>query len=418
MIKQSVFWAISMIVFSVSYISDPSTFSPINILVYTSALIIIIIIIYNVKSGIVKTYQIFGITYFSALLLNQLNISMLQNSKSLEFAVVVIFGGISTLLSLYFIDRKSELSSFDQNDIKIQKINILYYGMLTIYIISKIYIIEVHGLRIQEFIYGKNPGGDSFVVADITGISNILQWLLLVFVPYVTINKKITIFVVISIVAIVFVKRGDIARLIIFFIIYYISTKKTDQYPVRTITYIIISVLLFGFLGDIRQNATDYHFNITDLVQSRIHNSTTSWIIAYYSMNFEVLNLYLDHMPNQIGYISLFQPLTNFTSGGGAIISNYESEIWWIRISGFNASTYMSNFLYDFGKFWFIGLFFFNVGLYTIGLVIVRFKLFGAYILFLTFIALLVFSNYFIVPQILYALIAAILMNLFILRNN
>ncbi|WP_230861035.1 hypothetical protein, partial [Vibrio harveyi] len=92
----------------------------------------------------------------------------------------------------------------------------------------------------------KIPSGDKYSIPGISGVSAVLQWTLLVLVPFV--KKRYSIVAIMSIIVlsgILHVKRGDIMRVMLFLSIYSISKYLTKNKI--SIMFIFKCLFVLGF---------------------------------------------------------------------------------------------------------------------------------------------------------------------------
>lgn len=214
----------------------------------------------------------------------------------------------------------------------------------------KLYIGLNVGFRVFE--YGdisQIQSGDKFKLPGISGLAVTFQWMILIFTPYV--KRK---YIFIGIVSIIIfsgfldVKRGDLVRVFIFFIIYwYFLNFKMNKINSKKIFFIATSLLLFIYLfslyGEYRLlERGGYEGIIKDYLGSQIDSVLVSWIYSYLALNFDVLKLYFDVTPQ-------YEITHFFMHDVDRVAFGMETTI-----SGFNATTFIQPYFLDFGYFYWL----------------------------------------------------------------
>ncbi len=355
-------YTICAIVFYFIIVFDSiNKYNPINFFIYVLSFIIILGSIYSIKKSNIKSYNIFLFSFFLALFLNTFNLS----SKQLEKEVVDIYyyfvGSLFVGIILYLFEHIRVKTVYFKNFVSFD-INSVYIVLIILFVLTKFYIAyNVGGFRI--FNYDQFDFGDKYVVPGFSGASVILQWSLLIFLPYV--KKKYAILAVLLIVilsGILNVRRGDIVRVFIFLIIYYIFIKihfkqLNLKFLFNVFLIIIFTSIIFTIFGEYRLDARGVeNGSIIEFLGSRINSTLFSWIYGYLTFNFEVIKFYYE-----------LGPLYEFTTFKDLIFSVEEEKYIDIGISGFNATTFLKNYIIDFGYLYFYGLFFYS---FIVGLII------------------------------------------------
>ncbi|MEG3692849.1 hypothetical protein V5098_06935 [Vibrio coralliirubri] len=268
-------------------------------------------------------------------------------------------------------------------------INFFYITLILTYIILRLYI--GHNVGYRLFSYDDTtiiPDGEMFVIPGFSGLAITIQWMLLIFSPYV--KRKYIAMAVISIIifsVILHVKRGDFIRLAAFFSIHWLYlnySKITFKKAIYISTGLFSFVALFTIFGEWRLAARGGEPGlIIEYLGSRVDSVLISWIYGYLSFNFEILKLY-------------FSPeiLLCKQDGVWSLISQSCLLVSEQNISGFNAGTYASAFARDFGSFMTVVIFFHSL-MIAVFLFISRYlRFFGLYIFVLVLCSLMVFGDY------------------------
>ncbi|MGJ0494636.1 hypothetical protein [Aliarcobacter cryaerophilus] len=285
------------------------------------------------------------------------------------------------------------------------------------YIVIKLYIGFVLGFRIYEYDdLSIIPSGDKYSMSGLSGISVVLQWLLIIFIPYV--KKRYSIIAVLSIIilsGIMNVKRGDIIRIMIFILLYYvfiqIQLKKFDIHKVKNLFFgIIVFITIFVIFGEYRLEARGGTENlIIEYLGSKVDSVVLSWIYSYFSFNFEILKFYYEFIPT-------YQP-NHFFELLGANLNTQEIGLE-TSISGFNASTFNSPFILDYGYFYFFEVYFFAFFIGILIYIIKKIDFVGLYIFIVMLMALMIFGDYLISRVIFVTIIVSISIFPFIKFNK
>lgn len=367
--------------------------NPINFMMYIVSLLIFIYAIYSIKEKNINSYNIFLFGFFIALFLNTLNISSKQLEKDLNDFYLFLVGPFVVFVILYISENVKFNKMVVRTYIKVD-VNTFYIGMIFFYILLKLYIGLSVGFRVFE--YGditQIQSGDKFKVSGISGLAGTFQWMLLIFAPYV--KRK---YIFIGIVSIIIfsgfldVKRGDLVRIFIFFLIYwYFLNYKMNKINSKKIFFIATSLLLFIYLfslyGEYRLlERGGYEGIIKDYLGSRVDSILVSWIFSYLALNFDVLKLYFEFTPQyEITHFFNF-----FTHDIERIALGMDTTI-----SGFNATTFILPYFLDFGYFYWLEmiLVFFIFGFLII--LIKKMNFVGMYMFLLMLLFLMLFGDYF-----------------------
>ena len=367
--------------------------NPINFMMYIVSLVIFVYAIYSIKEKNINSYNIFLFGFFIALFFNTFNLSSKQFEKDLNDFYLFLVGPFVVFVILYISENVKFNKMVVRTYIKVD-VNTFYIGIIFFYMILKLYIGLSVGFRVFE--YGditQIQSGDKFKVSGITGLAVIFQWMLLIFAPYV--KRK---YIFIGIVSIIIfsgfldVKRGDLVRIFIFFLIYwYFLNYKMNKINSKKIFFIATSLLLFIYLfslyGEYRLLERGANEGIIkDFLGSRVDSVLVSWIYSYLALNFDVLKLYFEFIP-QYEIIHIF---SFFSHDIERVTLGMDTSI-----SGFNATTFIQPYFLDFGYFYWleVALVFLIFGAFI--LLAKKMNFVGIYIFFLMLLFLMLFGDYF-----------------------
>jgi oligosaccharide repeat unit polymerase len=381
--------------------------NPLNFMIYVIAFLIFLYSVYSIKEKNVNSYNIFLFGFFIALFLNTFNMSSKQLEKDLNDFYLFLVGPLVVFIILYFFENIRFNKIVIKTYIKLDT-NTFYISIIFLYITLKLYIGLSVGFRIFE--YGdisQIQSGDKFKIPGISGLAATFQWMLLIFAPYV--KRK---YIFIGIVSIIIfsgfldVKRGDLVRVFIFFIIYwYFLNFKMNKIDSKKIFLIGISLLLFIYLfslyGEYRLlERGGYEGIIKDYLGSRVDSVLVSWIYSYLALNFDVLKLYFDFTPQyELSHFYSF-----FMSDTDSIAVGVNKSI-----SGFNATTFIQPYFLDFGYFYWLEVILVFLILGALILFVKKINFIGMYIFLLMLLFLMLFGDYFTTRTILVTIITSLL---------
>ncbi len=390
--------------------------NPINFMMYIVSLVIFVYAIYSIKEKNINSYNIFLFGFFIALFFNTFNLSSKQFEKDLNDFYLFLVGPFVVFVILYISENVKFNKMVVRTYIKVD-VNTFYIGIIFFYMILKLYIGLSVGFRVFE--YGditQIQSGDKFKVSGITGLAVIFQWMLLIFAPYV--KRK---YIFIGIVSIIIfsgfldVKRGDLVRVFIFFLIYWyffnfkmnkISSKKLFLICI----FFILFVYLFSLYGEYRLlERGGYEGIIKDYLGSQIDSVLVSWIFSYLALNFDVLKLYFDVTPQyEITHFFSF-----FMHDVDRIAFGMDTTI-----SGFNATTFIQPYFLDFGYFYWLEVILVFSILGALIIVAKKINFVGIYIFFLMLLFLMLFGDYFVNRTMFLTIITSILVFPFLNKTN
>src|SRR5690606_12503385 len=197
-----------------------------NLLSALFSLSITIISFKSISTSGLKTYNVFLLFYFAALFTSTFQLSDLQTDTTIYDFYYYFFGPVIFSIVLYFFENRKNTVVY--NKIEVIDVNKLYVIFLVIYLAVKIYIGFKLGWRIDSLKFGNTylKSGSEYVIPGVSGFVAIIQWMLLIFAPYV--KRKYVIVAILAIIVlsgILHVKRGDIIRVTMFLIIWFIANQ-------------------------------------------------------------------------------------------------------------------------------------------------------------------------------------------------
>lgn len=347
----------------------------------------------NINKKGVKTYNVFLLSFFACLLLNTTKLSIYQKEKNLLDIYYLLTGPLILSVILYLSERQKRLKLKSFN---LLPVDLTYAVLLGVYILTKLYISSIVGWRIDSFQVGTMLiSGDQMSVPGFSGLAISLQWTLLMLTPSVSKNRRwlcVVFCVALSVFAFLHVKRGDIMRMGIFFLALYLfknfqpKIKKTKNHrnTLRLVAIIAIIIGVFIVTGNLREEARGG--DTAELIYNtgvKIDNPVIAWLYSYFALNVDVLKLY--YPKKALGENSA---LSSMVIGEDTDMVGYD-------INGFNASTFLRQFIVDYQEWFFFELILFSLILAVLIIVSRSIRNEGMYAFILALIILFPFGNYF-----------------------
>lgn len=347
-------------------------------------------------------YNTFGFGYFFPLYLNTYLLSYLQIEKAFIDIHYLFTGSLLSLLLFFLIEK---IPVYKKEQKKLIDINVLYLVLIFLYVILKLYIGAQKGFQIfVDDPFNTDMSFNNFQVPFFSGLAGIAQWLLLIFSIHT--NKKlgvIGLFVCFIFGAIMAVNRGDVARIFVFLLIWWLVTNKeliknktnvsiVKKLAIRSVIFFII----FALFGEIREAFQGFNASpIVLLSKFKIDSAFLAWVYSYLAFGFDVVLLYVraEHFQN-------FDYMLGFLNPSVKVSPPVYLTLW-----PFNASTMLRNYIAAFGPFYFIGLVL-KTGVLGIFLYQAkRIEFVGMYVFIAMFVFFSFFSDYFFSRSILMAML-------------
>jgi hypothetical protein len=382
-------------------------YNPVNFLLYWVSFLFFLYSVYSIKEKNINSYNIFLFGIFIALFLNTLNVSIKQFEKDLYDLYVFLVGPILVFIVLYVFEKINIKRISFKTYLKINS-NTFYLFIIILYISIKLYTGLTMGFRVFE--YGditQIQSGEKFKISGLSGLAAVLQWMLLIFAPYV--KRKYIFIGILSIV--VFsgffdVKRGDLVRVFIFFGIYwYFFNFKMNKIKIKSILLIFFMLMsfiyLFSLYGEYRLlERGGYEGIIKEYLGSRVDSILFSWIYSYLALNFDVLKLYFDFVPQYeiTHFLNFFMHDIERTAIGMDT-----------SISGFNAATFIIPYYLDLGNFYWLEMLLVFLIFGFLMIIVKKMNFIGLYLFLLMLLFLMLFGDYFVNRTMFVTIILSIL---------
>lgn len=380
-------------------------YTPTDVFFLISSIIICILSLYSILMHGIKTYNLFFLTFYFFLFLNSLHISKLQSSMSFIDIYYIIFGSLVFGLFLYF-GETIRIIGFKKY--KFININLIYLLLIVIYVLISGYIYFTVGYRIldTDTLY-RYQNKDLYVVAGVSGLHAILMWTILILCPHVKRSLSQIGIITILLTSILQINRGNIVRIMMFLILLYlIKHRITYKTVFATLMTLAILLMVFTYAGEVRQADSNNPFSIGNSLHSNVSNEYINWLYAYSAVNFEVLkNIAEDHKPEYYPN-TILMPINRLAG------DNYKSSIEFLEElgeysvgGGFNASTFLSTFIFDYGNWYFVELILFSCLLGILIILAKYYQLTGVYIFITMLTTLTIFGNYYTLVPFFYSTI-------------
>lgn len=397
-----------------------------NQLIFIFSLLFLDIGVFFLYMKGLSNVSVFMIIYWGALSINTLHLSGAQSNKNFDDFYYFVIGGVTFSALLYFGEYILNLKKIKIAK-KISAKNISTF-LLVCYIVMNLILFKKTGIRVFTGMIHSSQT-ERFIVPGISGIITMLMWILLMLIPFVSKRKTIIIFcVTILFNGVLMFKRGDIIRILLFGILYYLFMHKNEILRgkiVKKIIFLFISVfIVFSSMGNLRTKlrAAGSEVNATEAINASLDSNINlrefGWLVGYTIINFDVLKLYYNDDP-AYKMDSVGLPVARLLGGNSKVnaFMNRRTDEMNRGIHGFNAAPFQSNYIYDFGMFFFLELVVLGT-LISIFISITKvYHLTGAYIFILLMTVLTIFGDYYTLPNYVFALATGIILTMFIKKD-
>lgn len=363
------------------------------------------------KRGILVS-NIFSIAYFCFLAINCFGISELQQEKKVESIYYLVIGAVIFIICVRAFE-KCKIVRIKRKHIF--NLNIIAMVFFAAFVVLKIIIFSKTGIRIFDANYAKGEG-TKYVVGGLSGLSEMMMWISLMFVPVIEKKYKAVICTTAFILYGLFALSRNNMMLISVFVVICIIQSKGRQFLIdkkiirRVALFGVILLMAFTVFGNYRQRQrgwNDPSKTIQNLLESKVDNSIVNWTYSYTSINYDVILQCMANREHPYTLYSIFSPLTRLV-GDYDGLADYQDEVFHIHgLNGYNASTIWGPMIYELGELYILGVLLLGiiVGLWIIIAKIENSKGFLAYLM--TWAAMSVFGNFYTITVYFYISIAA-----------
>lgn len=366
--------------------------------------------------------NVFAVSYFGALVLNSLRLSVFQEAKSFMDLYYFFLGPILFICIIRIFEKNTHRTEFKKifkHSAIIIKSRYLSIMFLIIYIATKSIIFYYTGVRFFDDAWLSSQS-DKYVVPVLSGVNDIAMYLLLMQIPQIKNNKYKALLLVLVFVfsGVLMAKRGNMVRIFIYIFIYMLYSAKRKhikKIKLSSILLLMLAISGFAYFGNFRQEIRgDGQVNetIASNLGVDLRSPVLNWMYAYIGLNHDVLKKFYYQYENNYSLKSVFLPFGRLLYGNKWVeeFYNYYSTH---GINGFNASTYLTYFIADWGELYFVVLIIFGliIGLLIKGCMFLNYD--GGIILLTSFGSLSFFGNYLINPAVFLSLLIGMIVRYF-----
>lgn len=405
---------------------DNGQISVINLSIFLASLISSDLGIYLFFKWGINNFSVFIILYGISLAVNTFHLSSMQTVKTIADFYYLFFGGFLFSLFLLWGEKQNKRGIIDT---KIYlSADMVADVLLVLYVLLYINIFSRTGIRLfsGQYISKQTP---SFIIPGASGAAAMLTWVLLMLIPKVKTYKKILIVGITILFSGIFMfKRGDIMRILMFTILYYMFDNKKKIFStkfLKNIVFILLTLIIVFFsLGNLRTKMrgsgteTESDISIDNLIKGNVKMGNAGWIYAYTAINFDVLKLYYTESPEN-KFSTLLLPIKRISGGNKSVedFINRPSDLMKRGINGLNGATFLSNYVLDLGILFILEI---TVLGFIVAFLIRITKYYsctGPYIFILLLTAITVMGDYYTVPNYVYSLCVGIVLDVFTIKR-
>lgn len=388
--------------------------------IFACSIFIVFLAINNMDQIGIKFVNIFSISYFGAIALNSLKLSIFQDNKNFIDLYYFFIGPLLFVLIILYFENKTPKIYKRIKILPVMTEEKLTFMLLFAYLVIKIYIISQTGIRLIDNNWD-DTRLDLYIIPGMSALSDILMYVLLMEIPMIK-SKRVKLVVVTLIIlmsGILMAKRGNIVRIFIylfFYVLYNFKNKISLKNKFLVLIFIVVFFISFASIGNYRQKMRGID-NVNNIISQNLGvnlgNPVFNWMYAYVGLNHDVMKQIYYEYPNTFSFKGLYLPLGRLIFGN-QWVGNYYDYYKTHGINGFNASTFLSFYIADWGQLYFICLMIYGVILGFILRLCISLRYHGGYIFLITFGSLLFFGNSFISPTVFFSIIIGIFFRFFI----
>lgn len=405
---------------------DNGQISVINLSIFLASLISSDLGIYLFFKWGINNFSVFIILYGISLAVNTFHLSSMQSVKTIEDFYYLFFGGFLFSIFLLWGEKLNKRGIIDT---KIYlSADIVANVLLVLYVLLYINIFSRTGIRLFSGKYISKQTS-SFIIPGASGMAAMLAWVLLMLIPKVKTYKKILIVGITILFSGIFMfKRGDIMRILMFTVLFYIYDNKKKIFSakfLKRIVFILLSLIIVFFsLGNLRTKMrrngieTESDISIDNLIEGNIKMGNAGWIYAYTAINFDVLKLYYTDSPEN-KFSTLLLPIKRISEGNKSVedFINRPSDLMKRGINGLNGATFLSNYVLDLGILFILEIAVLGFIVAFLIRITKYYSCTGPYIFILLLTAITVMGDYYTVPNYVYSLCVGIVLDVFTIKR-
>lgn len=378
-------------------------------IVFVSAFAFVTGIIDLKKYGITIS-NVFRICFFGILILNSFNLSGLQREKTIIDAYYYLFGPILFAVAFKIYEKSPKVKILKGFCVNADMIALV---IVLLCVVTKLRIFLIVGFRVFSNSWS-TAQTEQFVMQGDSGVASMFMWLSLMMVPVIKRRwLKICAIAVPIMCAFLSASRGDFMRMAIYLLVLWIACYGSRFFSRKNIIKLsliaVILIVLFSVWGSYRQQKRGWSEKTTMgyLLNSRTDNEVINWAYGYTGINFDVLKQeYIEgDITNE--FKALLVPLMRLTGGSSAVESYYKS-VETKGLNGFNASTFLANFVKELGMLYFIDIILLAMMIIVLDMLALSVRFVGGHLFIIMMTALTIFGNYYINVNMFFSIIIGI----------
>lgn len=402
-----------MIAFFASLLhSDSDARSLCNIITYLISLGVVAWGLLDILKRGICVSNVFACSYFVFLAFNCFYISRLQVRKSWGSIYYLVIGSLLFILILRIFETCRAIKIRCKTRLNP---NTLAAICFVCFVLLKMVNFYMTGIRLFDHDFS-NDGAKNYMIGGLSGISELLMWISLMFIPVVKKRLRIIIaagcFLLYGVFA---VSRNNMMTIAIFLAVclmqHYGRRFLNNRKLIRSLAVMSVVVLVaFTLFGNYRQQQRGWNNvsgTIEYLLDSKSTSSVVNWTYAYTSINYDVVLQCMAEAYHPGSLYSVLEPLARLF-GNVSAIAKYNDEVFHIHgLHGFNASTIWGPTIYELGDMYLFGVFLLGLIVGTWILIARSEGAKGFEVYLVTWAAMSVFGNFYTISVYFFTSIAA-----------
>lgn len=294
-----------------------------NIICMAVSFCFFVLSIESFRKGNVKCYSVFSLVYFGTLLLNTLNISGYQTAKDIEDVYYFLLGGCIFYIFLY-IGEQIRILPFKYCSVVLLSKETLFRIIISSYLILTAINFLKNGIPILGGAYSPDVL-NIYKEGGISGICMVLSFLSLIIATEMKKNNPYIIYATILIIeGVLKFSRGNIFRILLFlffvFIFNIVIEKNYKRYIKYVIPIILVIILGFGMLGNLRTNMRGENTGgsvtlwINSYIDTNVDLGVFAWIYGYTVINFDTVKMVYNQTETE-SFSTIYTPFFRLVKG-------------------------------------------------------------------------------------------------------
>lgn len=374
--------------------------------------------------------------FYFGLALNCLELSGLQTEKKVIDIYFYFVGPLVFVSIIRLIERVKfrKLKRIKPLNIKGEYIALLVF---VIYLVLKLMVFKTTGIKYLDSNFSMSDNSE-YAVTGVTGVCNMFMLMSLMFLnEQKGVIRVIIIGTVLLFECVFMVSRGQLIKVFAFLLMYFLlnqdvlktlgksiyekTNKVLSKRNKRIIVIVGVAVLLaFSYMGQYRQSVrSNGVYNILTVTDLKINSIPLAWFYSYYPLNFEVIREYYGSSMTVLGYPStILMPIVRLVLNDSQAYIEMMNASSKLHINGFNAATFLSRYILDFGYFYFIELAILALYIGVVEKIAINRNAKGVYAFLLSLVLLYSFGDYSMVAYYVLAIVAMLILYTFVIKEN